>query len=376
MKANYPGRFVFWFSALVVLAVIAAACTPAAPVPTATPVKTTPPAAATATTAPPQATATSAPPPKPTTVPVTKIKIAQSFFIPLSLAWAVAQKEGYYKEEGLDAEFVRAPGTPGLAALAAGEILFSDAVGSAMNATMEGAPFRSVLTTGSAEQHAWARDPIKKASDLVGKKFGCSSTGDAACLMTQKFMQKQGLDDVTKVTWLSAGGSGERLAALKSGALDGVYLSASEHLQMLPQEGKGFTFLGAVTSGIKVALLGGMATSTVTIRDQKDVLQRAVRATVKGQRFAMDPAKRDKNIAYLMEGANIPKETAAATLELYLSQGALFKDGIMPPDIAKNTIDFNREVLKIKDQFQPNQFFDESFAQAAAKELDAKGWKP
>ncbi|MDP2727596.1 MAG: ABC transporter substrate-binding protein, partial [Dehalococcoidia bacterium] len=196
MKVKCPGKLIFWLSALALLAVIAAACAPAAPAPTATPAKAAAPAA-TATTAPPPATATTAPPPKPTTPPVTKIKIAKSYAITVSLAWFIADKEGYYKEEGLEVEFVRAPGTAGLAAMAAGEILVADGSSSSMNATMEGAPFRVVMTTGRMEAYNWARDPIKKAADLVGKKFACSSAGDANCLASQQYMKNHGLEDIT-----------------------------------------------------------------------------------------------------------------------------------------------------------------------------------
>ncbi|MDP2726153.1 MAG: ABC transporter substrate-binding protein [Dehalococcoidia bacterium] len=375
MKANRPGRFVLWLSGLALLAVVAAACAPTAPAPTATPVKTTPPAAATVTTAPPQLTPTTAPSPKPTPAPVTKIRIAKSFSNIEIMPWFVAQKEGYYKEEGLEVEFVRAPGTAGLAALAAGEILLSDSSGSAGNATMEGAPFRQLLSTGRLSQFTWARDPVKKAADLVGKKFACSSPGDRGCLISQKFMQKKGLDDVAKVTWLGVGGSGDRLAALKSGAVDAAYLSLLEHIQMLPQEGKGFSFLGDAGGEFRV-VFGGMATSTVTIRDQKDVLQRAIRAVLKGQRFVMDPTKRDKVIQYGMEWASVPKETATSGYDTATKEQIMFKDAIAPDQIMKDTIAFDREALKIKAEFQPTQLYDYSFIQAAIKELDAKGWKP
>ncbi|MDP2726152.1 MAG: hypothetical protein Q8P59_01285, partial [Dehalococcoidia bacterium] len=63
-------------------------------------------------------------------------------------------------------------------------------------------------------------------------------------------------------------------------------------------------------------------------------------------------------------------------LDVSLKEDGLFKDGIMPDEPTKNTIALGRESLKITAEFQPSQLFDNSFAQAAAKELDAKGWKP
>ncbi|MDP2727594.1 MAG: hypothetical protein Q8P59_08615, partial [Dehalococcoidia bacterium] len=154
-----------------------------------------------------------------------------------------------------------------------------------------------------------------------------------------------------------------------------AYLPTTEHNAMLAEGAKGFTMLGNAGADVSV-IFGGLAASTVAIRDQKDVLQRAIRANVKAQRFIMDPSKRDKVIAHGVEWTGVTKEVATAVYNIAVKEQTWYKDTIPPDQVMKDTINFNRELMKMTAEFQPSQLFDLSFAQAAVKELDAKGWKP
>ncbi|MDP2726394.1 MAG: hypothetical protein Q8P59_02520, partial [Dehalococcoidia bacterium] len=160
------------------------------------------------------------------------------------------------------------------------------------------------------------------------------------------------------------------------GAVDAGYVTNVQHNVLLPLDGKGFTFLGDAGQEIRMGT-GGLATSTVTIRSQKDLLQKVLRAVVKAQRFVMDPTKAEKSTDYLTEWSKQDRSAAEVVVKDYiLGKGILWKDGLMSDEALKTTIAFSREALKITAEFQADQLFDTSFAKAAAQEMDSKGWKP
>ncbi|MDP2728468.1 MAG: ABC transporter substrate-binding protein, partial [Dehalococcoidia bacterium] len=327
-------------------------------------------AAATATTAPPKATPAATPSPKPAALK--KLRIITSYSSPKNIAPYVAQKEGYFKEEGLDVEFTKVPGTAGLAALAAGEVLLSDGSSSSINAAFEGAPFKVVYPSGNISQWIWARDPIKKIEDLVGKKFACSSPNDSMCLAAKSVLKKKGLANPEKdITYIGIGSTSDRHAALKSGAVDAGY-QGGEHWQLVPLEGKGYTMLVAMQDVITM-LGGGYATSNRVIQTDRDTLKATLRAMVKGSRLFF--ANKEKGLAYLKEWNPGMAEYNLQYYEYETTKG-LFKDGLMPVEAQQQTIDIQKQSLGFTGSFTVQQGFDMSFLQEIVKELDAKGWKP
>ena len=63
------------------------------------------------------------------------------------------------------------------------------------------------------------RQPFKTAADLTGKKVGIGAVGGSDELATRLALEKLGVDP-GRVTMLTVGGSGDRLAALRAGSVD------------------------------------------------------------------------------------------------------------------------------------------------------------
>lgn len=158
------------------------------------------------------------------------------YYLPLT----VAEKKGYFKEQGLDAEIIDfAGGSKSLQALIGGSVdvvagayehtIQMQAKGQAIRATIELGRFPGIVIA--------VRKDVKyeRPADLKGLKIGVTAPGSSTNMLAKFFLAKNGLspDDAA---WIGVGGSASAVAAVRNGQVDGV-----SHLEpvitMLEQSG-------------------------------------------------------------------------------------------------------------------------------------------
>src|SRR5215831_18604931 len=154
--------------------------------------------------------------------PLKKVRIAiPSIVIDFAPLW-IAREKGFFRDERLDAEITYIQGNiRGVQALIAGEVQFGIG-GSAgpIGARAGGEGVVIVAVPMNRLDYTFvARQPVKSAADLVGKKIGIGSVGGSDEVATRIALQHLGVDPA-QVTTLASGGSAERLAALRAGAVD------------------------------------------------------------------------------------------------------------------------------------------------------------
>jgi ABC-type nitrate/sulfonate/bicarbonate transport system substrate-binding protein len=101
---------------------------------------------------------------------VDKIKIGvpelNAQFLPL----AIAEKKGFFREDGLQGELIRINPTVALAALVSGELDYWTVIGNSVAATMQGAPLRVLTCYMPGSPSALiARPEFKSVPELRGK---------------------------------------------------------------------------------------------------------------------------------------------------------------------------------------------------------------
>jgi NitT/TauT family transport system substrate-binding protein len=161
-----------------------------------------PPAAAPAapTTA-AQPAAAAKPAREPTTVRITDIQITSA------AGSYIAAEKGYFKEEGIDAEFVRMGAADQVPAIVANS---ADVAGAAINAFLFNAVARGVPVKGVADHGANLKDAsaggvafrkdlydsgaLRGPADLRGRKIGLSASGSAADIALDRYLHEGGLD--------------------------------------------------------------------------------------------------------------------------------------------------------------------------------------
>jgi len=97
-------------------------------------------------------------------------------FVPLPLA----DKRGFFREDGLQGEVIRINPTVALAALVSGELDYWTVIGNSVAAAIQGAPLRILTCYVPGSPSALiARPEFKSVQELRGKAVGLNTSGGA-----------------------------------------------------------------------------------------------------------------------------------------------------------------------------------------------------
>ena len=270
----------------------------------------------------------------------------------------IAQRKGFYKDEGLDIRKVVIRTNLHVAALMAGELDYSTVSGNIARASMQGLPVKGVMGWFDKPLHILVAKPgFKKLTDFKGKKVGVSSMGSAPHIILREAFALAGMNPERDVTTLAIGGSGDRLAALVAGTVDGTpldvaYVEKAEKLGLVS-----VMYLGDVVN----TRLGGFGVSFDKIRKQPTQITRVIRATLKGVRFVRD--NKPETLAIMRDYLKVSPEAAVKIHEFSLR--SLNADG----GVAKSTMDAEirlaREQLKLTEEITEEKIMDWRFLKEA-----------
>jgi ABC-type taurine transport system substrate-binding protein len=129
-----------------------------------------------------------------------------------------AMDKGYFREEGLNIEVIRAPGGVATPGLLSGQFQFSSSASSAVSAAVRGGPVKIVYTNLSRPSYTLVsiKPDITSAKELVGKKIAVNSFGDTGHLATILYLKKMGVSRAC----FNLVGRNESFSALRTGAID------------------------------------------------------------------------------------------------------------------------------------------------------------
>jgi len=226
----------------------------------------------------------------------------------------VAKRLGYYEQEGVSLTIV--PGGPnvdGVAVVAsgreeAGQVSSSPSI---MLAASQGIPVKCFAI--GAQRHPYTffslqKNPVRKPSDMIGKKVGIQSTG----MVLLRALLAQGKIAEKDVNIIPIGGD---MSPLLTGQVDVVtgWLTNTTALKVL---GKERVDLSLWDSGVRLYALPYYAT-TDTLQKQPQVLAGFLRATARGWKYT--ETNRDQAVELLLkEYPNLVREDERAALEVML----------------------------------------------------------
>lgn len=295
-----------------------------------------------------------------------KVPMGLPSFTIEQLPYQLAEKKGYFKEEGLSPEFILMKSTTITQAMAAQSILYSMAATSVIAAAVSGIDVK-VLSVGSVKtlMFLMAKPEIKRISDLKGKRIGVSGIGGSSDIGLRAMLSANGVNP-RETTIIAIGATDVRLIALKTGAIDASPLSLPFNFQAEPL---GFRNLGFVGDYMPNAF-GGFGIHTVALERDPKLVYALVRIGFKGIRVM----KQDKNftVKVLQSFANIPDAELAARI-YDGSIGYFTEDGIVAEKDQQVILEESKKQLKV-DKPIPLSIFDFSFTQRVKKELS--GWNP
>lgn len=146
--------------------------------------------------------------------------------ITTALPLSVAQKSGFFKQEGLEAEIIRTNANVGMAALLSGDIDYVTLFSSVVRAAIQGVPVRVVnATVDKPDQTIISRPGFKTVQDLKGKRVAIGSYGDQTDLVTRMIFRHFGMDAERDLTVIPAGDQRSRLAMLQSSLVEATVVT-------------------------------------------------------------------------------------------------------------------------------------------------------
>ncbi len=240
----------------------------------------------------------------------------------------------FFEKEGLDAKVVYMQTNVALAALTAGNVDYSNLATSAIEGALKGLPLKLIAVTNA--EPLWGlvvQKGINQVPDLKGKKVGASSYGGCAYAAAAYVLKHYGLRPKEDVTILATGGTTERLAALRHGAVDGAIISSPGDIKAAAE---GFKILLDVGTIYKLPN-GGMSTTVTKIREKPAKVKNIVRALVRATRFFVDTRNREESTRYV---ENLFKLDRSSAEEFYRRLvPSLSPTGVVDMDRIKLVID-------------------------------------
>ena len=292
-----------------------------------------------------------------------KVRFSVSAVSIAEVPFRIAQVRGFYRDEGLDAEFILIRGAVGMQALLGGSVDFTSASGSTVAAAVRGLPVKLVFIASAKPQFDMiAQKDIRSVQDLKGKIVGISSRGGAIDLLTQLIVQKHGLTPNKDVISLVVGGQEDTVLALRTGRIAAALLTPPRPL-ILQREG--FNRLAYSGDYMPTYPTGGIGVTDEKIKTSPNDVLAFVKGSVRGLQFARQ--NRADALKILSDYFSI-KDPALneSLLDLYLNR--LPVNGSADDAWMKGAIDFTQKSLgEIGKEIPPSKVFDFSFVQKALR---------
>jgi NitT/TauT family transport system substrate-binding protein len=280
----------------------------------------------------------------------------------------IAQKEGYLKEEGLEAQLLSIRGEIAIRTTLAGEVDFFTNAGSALAAAVRGVPVK--IVTVFQDKPGWdliAQPDIKSIAQLRGKNIAIMSPEGSLAVVAREILKKNGLDPAKDANLVTMGGDEVRFPALQTKAIHATLFNTATSIKA---QKDGFTKL-AVASDYANLIEGGLSTSTEKIKQAPDKIFRFLRAALKGLNFFV--TKREPALKYMMDALRMPDRELASTV-YDIQTKLILRQGFSDDKILQSMIDEMKKTTKVQRDIKVADIFDLSFVKKANEEL--KGWKP
>jgi ABC-type nitrate/sulfonate/bicarbonate transport system substrate-binding protein len=289
-----------------------------------------------------------------------------------SLPIQAALRGGFFAREGLDVQIV-VPIPGGSDKMI--DALYDDTV----DVTHIATPFliRSVMNGTDAVAIATefnnpiyslvAKPEFQKIADLKGRMVGFADEAGSITISIRKLMAMhdvQGGDVQSRIIE----GTPSRMSCLQRGACDAVPLGQPQDVLAQSQ---GFRILGVSTDAAPDFLYTVTAVRRSWAAQNKEAVQRYVRALARAHHFIRDPNNRARVNAIIAETNKVPLEIAEATMNLYLEpdRRVLPRQGEISMPALQGVIDMMAESGLLRAPLpKPERFIDTQYLKAAGVE--------
>lgn len=279
-------------------------------------------------------------------------------FVPLPLA----EKRDFFKEQGLQAEFIRIRPAISSAALVSGEIEYDTVIGNGIGAAIRGLPVKVVACFLPATPIALiARPEFRSVQDLKGKTIGLNTFGGTLESLSRLIAKHFGLDPDKDIKFLATGTVDSRFAAMKQGLTAATL--GSPPIDFLGKK-LGFIVLARANELFNFPA-SGLVASVKAIKEKPDQIKRVIKAGIRASRYIRQ--NREGTLPVMIEWLKIDKEIAAVTYDSVWK--AFTEDGSLPENGLRVAIEEAKRIGKVERDVSLNEVTDLSILREAQREL-------
>ena len=299
------------------------------------------------------------------------VRVAVPTLSMVVIAFTAAKERGYYRDEGLDVDLVQMRDTLGISALIGGNVDFASMSGAGMTAMVGGVPLRFVYSTffrpmfwlyakpefrrpESAQRQTHRRHRAWAAVRIICCAKCSSATASKA--------------GETRRSWLWVCRRPWR-PRLRNGVVDAGMISPPFNFIV---RDAGFRELVSFLKEDFVELQGSILVNDKFLQSDPGVVEKFVRGTVKGLRYARE--NKAGTIAILLRYMKLKEDLAGQYYDQV--RPIMTTDGTVNVDMQKKYLDQALKVLNPKEAPTVEKLYSYGLARKVNAELDAAGWKP
>ena len=239
-------------------------------------------------------------------VKIGRPSLSMNFMQPL-----LARKAGIDRQEGVWADTIQMQTPVAIAALIAGDVDYTLAFESSVNAVLKGAPIIGIeIYQIKLPQVIVARPEIRSFADLKGKSAAVPDMSSSGLNGFRQILKSHGLND-KDYNMVVVGSEPNRLTSLATDRLQFTWFSPPFHMKALKA---GMKALSGTKDFVKSP--NGIATSLKKIKEHKEQVKKLLRMFLQTNRWMRSHP--DETIDFLMSQYKLDRETAASSYDLYV----------------------------------------------------------
>jgi NitT/TauT family transport system substrate-binding protein len=269
-----------------------------------------------------------------------KIRVSVTNYNMSYLAAGVAEKRGFFRDEGLDVEIIRMNANVAMSSLIANEVDYTMIFGSVIRAAMRGIPLKVIAVLIDSPPYAFITRPeLNAMKALKGKTIGIGVYGSSNDVVARLMLERSGIDPEKETKLVAFGSDSARFAALKEGLVEAAIIAPPADAQ---GRKLGFNVLARANDLFKFPHIG-LGTTNKKLSEKPQEVTAVIKAFIRANRFVRE--NRQDTINILVDWGRTQREDAVAA---YDSTWQVFSpDGSMPEDGMRLVIEDAQKALKL-----------------------------
>lgn len=287
-----------------------------------------------------------------------KVRIGIPVVAMSQLPILIAQQNKLFQAEGFDAEVIQIRTALALPALMSGELDFTTSAETTIRAAISGMPLKAIGFIGVRSSLVLVSNPrINSVTALKGGKIAVSSLRTTTDFVARDILRHYGLNPDKDIVTFPLGSEANKIAAVKSGAVDAAIVTLPSDSIAEEQGLKKLVFAGDFIEGLQ----SGLATSVKKINENPARVQRMARVFVRSLEFTR--SRRGDAVDFIIKQWQLSRRVAESSYDLMIK--TFSPDGEAPERLVRILVDEVKRTQKIEREIPLSDVVDFSFVREA-----------